>query len=160
MAGQHAVFLLAGRFCAWMDFPRWHCVEDGPCLPVLLHIAPGERTISMTMTGDTGEAQPSARSLWRNQDYLLLWCGQAISTIGWSVSGRAFPLLVLAVTGSPVQAGLVAALNALATALVTLPAGVLVDRWDRKRVMLFCDMCRLANIASIPLAMLSGHLSI
>lgn len=114
----------------------------------------------MTTTSDIGEARPGKRSLWRNRDYVLLWCGQAISTIGGSVSDLAFPLLVLVITGSPAQAGLVAALNALATALVTLPAGVLVDRWDRKRVMLFCDVCRFVSMASIPLAFASGHLTI
>src|SRR5258707_4021956 len=134
MAGQHAVFLLAGRFCAWMDFPRWHCVEDGPCLPVLLHIAPGERTISMTMTGDTGEAQPSARSLWRNQDYLLLWCGQAISTIGGSVSGLAFPLLVLAVTGSPIYGGLCPRLKTLATSPSSFQSGMMLRILAPQRV--------------------------
>lgn len=35
-------------------------------------------------------------SLWRNRDYLLLWSGQAVSTLGSGVSGLAFPLLVLA----------------------------------------------------------------
>ncbi len=114
----------------------------------------------MTTTRDTVETRPGKRSLWRNRDYVLLWCGQAISTIGGSVSDLAFPLLVLAMTGSPAQAGLVAALNALAGALVTLPAGVLVDRWDRKRVMLFCDIGRFLSLASIPLALASGHLTI
>ncbi len=49
------------------------------------------------------------KSLWRNRDYLLLWSGQALSDIGGAVSELAFPLLVLAVTHSPAQAGFVAA---------------------------------------------------
>jgi MFS family permease len=114
----------------------------------------------MTTVRDTVEERPGKRSLWRNRDYVLLWCGQAISTIGSGVSDLAFPLLVLATTGSPAQAGLVAALNALAGALVILPAGVLVDRWDRKRVMLFCDILRFMSLASIPLALATGHLTV
>ncbi len=114
----------------------------------------------MTTTRDTGETRPAAGSLWRNRDYLLLWFGQAISSIGGSVSDLAFPLLVLAVTGSPAQAGLVAGLDALAAALFALPAGVLVDRWDRKRVMLFCDLGRFVSLTSIPLALAMGHLTI
>lgn len=51
--------------------------------------------------------------LWRNRDYLLLWTGQTISNVGSSVSALAFPLLVLLVTHSAAQAGLVGALNAL-----------------------------------------------
>ena len=53
------------------------------------------------------------KSLWRNRDYLLLWSGQALSDMGGAVSGLAFPLLVLAVTNSPAQAGFVAAFRAL-----------------------------------------------
>lgn len=100
------------------------------------------------------------RSIWRNRDYRLLWGGQAISAIGSGVSELAFPLLVLAITHSPAQAGLVTALNALPASLFGLPAGVLVDRWNRKRVMLLCQVGRLLSLASIPLAYSLGHLSI
>lgn len=114
----------------------------------------------MTMTRETREARSDRHTLWRNRDYLLLWCGQAISTVGNSVSDLAFPLLVLATTGSPVQAGLVGALNTLVSALIALPAGVMVDRWDRKRVMLYCDVVRCLCLGSIPLALATGHLTI
>lgn len=100
------------------------------------------------------------QSLWRNRDYLLLWSGQALSDIGSAVSELAFPLLVLAVTHSPAQAGFVAALRALPATLFSLLAGVLVDRWDRKRVMLVCDAGRALSLASIPVAYALGHLTI
>jgi len=106
------------------------------------------------------ERQTERRPLWRSRDYLLLWCGQAISDIGGSVSELAFPLLVLALTGSPAQAGIVAALRALPAVLVSLPAGALVDRWNRKRVMLTCDIGRFLILASIPLALALDHLTI
>jgi MFS family permease len=104
-------------------------------------------------------AQPP-RSLWRNRDYLLLWSGQALSDIGGAVSDLAFPLLVLAVTHSPAQTGLVAALGALPGILVGLPAGVLVDRWDRRQVMLACDLGRALGLASIVSAFWLGVLTI
>jgi MFS family permease len=100
------------------------------------------------------------KSLWRNRDYLLLWSGQALSDIGGAVSELAFPLLVLAVTHSPAQAGFVAALRALPATLFSLLAGVLVDRWDRKWVMLVCDTGRTLSLASIPVAYALGHLTI
>src|SRR5690242_15831550 len=100
------------------------------------------------------------KSLWRNRDYLLLWSGQALSDIGGAVSELAFPLLVLAVTHSPAQAGFVAALRALPATLVSLLAGVLVDQWDRKWVMLVCDTGRALSLASIPFAYALGHLTI
>jgi MFS family permease len=100
------------------------------------------------------------KSLWRNRDYLLLWSGQALSDIGGAVSELAFPLLVLAVTHSPAQAGFVAALRALPATLFSLLAGVLVDRWDRKWLMLVCDAGRALSLASIPVAYTLGHLTI
>ncbi len=116
----------------------------------------------MTMTHNkTAQVERAKKvSIWRNRDYLLLWSGQAVSTIGSGVSELAFPLLVLAVTHSPAQAGIVAALRSLPVGLFSLPAGVLVDRWDRKRVMLFCELGRFLSVASIPLAFVLGRLSI
>jgi MFS family permease len=100
------------------------------------------------------------RPLWRHRDYLLLWGGQALSDVGGAVSGLAYPLLVLAVTHAPEQAGFVAALRALPATLLSLPAGVLVDRWDRRWVMVACDVGRVLSIASIPIAYKLGHLTI
>ncbi len=98
--------------------------------------------------------------LWRNRDYVLLWSGQMVSSIGTQVSMLAFPLLVLAITHSPAQAGLVAALRGLPYVLFVLPAGALIDRWNRKRVMILCDAGRALALGSIPIALLLGHLTI
>src|SRR5579864_7185975 len=70
--------------------------------------------------------------LWRNRDYMLLWSGQIVSSTGTRVSQLALPLLVLALTHSPAQAGLVGAMRGIPYALFILPAGALVDRWNRK----------------------------
>ena len=99
-------------------------------------------------------------SLWRNRNYLLLWSGQVISSIGTQVSQLAFPLLVLLLTHSAAQAGFAGALRALPYLLFSLPAGALIDRWDRKRVMILCDAVRALCLASIPFAFALGRLSI
>jgi MFS family permease len=99
-------------------------------------------------------------SLWRNRDFMLLWNGQLLSNVGSQVSLLAFPLLVLAITRSPAQAGLVGALRSLPFALLCLPAGALVDRWDRKKVMLICDTGRALALGSIPVALWLGRLGI
>ncbi len=98
--------------------------------------------------------------LWRNRDFMLLWSGQLVSSVGSRVSLLAFPLLVLAITHSPAQAGLIAALRGIPYALFVLPAGALIDRWDRKRVMILCDSGRALALGSIPLALIFGHLTI
>ena len=89
-----------------------------------------------------------------------MWSGQALSDLGGTVSGLAFPLLALARTHSPAQAGFAAALRAVPTPLFSLFAGVIVDRWDRKRAMLVCDIGRALSLTSIPLALALGHLTI
>lgn len=98
--------------------------------------------------------------LWRNHDFLLLMGGQAVSLVGSQVSLLAFPLLMLAITHSPAQAGLMAALRGLPFALFCLPAGALVDRWNRKRVMILCDAGRALALGSIPIALVLGHLTL
>ena len=99
-------------------------------------------------------------SLWRNRDFLLLWSGQTVSMIGGGVSELAFPLLILALTHSPAQAGLVGALRTLPYFIFTLPGGVLVDRWNRKRVMIICDTARALSLFTIPLALAVGRLTL
>ena len=98
-------------------------------------------------------------SLWRNRDYLLLWSGQAISSVGSNISGFAYPLLALFLTGSPALAGLVATLYTLPYLFLSLPVGALIDRWDRKRVMILCDTGRALALGSIPVAVVLGHLT-
>jgi len=98
--------------------------------------------------------------LWHNRDYVLLWSGQMISSVGTQVSMLAFPLLVLAITHSPAQAGLIAALRGLPYALFILPAGALIDRWNRKHVMILCDIGRAIALGSIPIMLILGRLTI
>ncbi len=98
--------------------------------------------------------------LWRNYDFLLLISGQSISTLGSGISTIAFPLLMLFVTGSPAQAGFATAIHVLPFLIFSLPAGALVDRWNRKHLMIICDTGRALALGSIPLALWLGHLSV
>ncbi|HEX6402514.1 MAG TPA: MFS transporter [Pseudonocardiaceae bacterium] len=98
--------------------------------------------------------------LWRNRDFLLLWTGQVISTLGTRMSGLAYPLIVLAITGSAAQAGLVAAAQAAPFLIWFLPAGALVDRWPRKRIMLTADAGRAVALASVVVAVVLGRITI
>lgn len=105
-------------------------------------------------------AMQPAPPLWKNRDYILLWSGQTVSIIGTQVSTIAFPLLVLALTNSPIQAGIVGAARTLPYLLFTLPAGALVDRWDRKRVMIACNVGSGIALASVAVALLLGKITI
>ncbi len=98
--------------------------------------------------------------LWRNRDYLLLWGGQLISLTGTNVSQVAFPLLTLALTHSAAQAGLVAAARGAPLVALMLPAGALVDRWNRRRVMIVCDVGRALAMGALAVALALGRLSL
>lgn len=91
--------------------------------------------------------------LGRNRNYTLLWTGQAVSEIGFSTAVLAFPLLVLALTGSPAASGLVLGADAAAQLVAGLPAGALVDRWNRKRIMLWCEATQAVAVGSLALAL-------
>lgn len=99
-------------------------------------------------------------TLWRNRDFVVLWSGGLVSLLGTGISRISYPLLVLALTHSPAQAGIVGALRAVPYLFLGLPAGALVDRWNRKRVMIFSDAGRGLNMASIPIAYWLGHLTL
>jgi MFS family permease len=93
------------------------------------------------------------QSLWRNKDFLALWGGQIVSTLGSRISATALPLLVLVTTGSPAYAGMVGAAGTLPYLLIHLPAGTLVDRWNRRRIMLASQICAGVAMASVPVAL-------
>ncbi|MEV6608795.1 MFS transporter [Kutzneria sp. NPDC051319] len=95
-----------------------------------------------------------------NRSYRLLWAGQALSTAGFSGSMIAFPLLVLAITGSPAVSGFVLGVDAAAQLVAGLPAGALVDRWNRKIVMLCCEAAQGIVVASLVVALLLDHATV
>ena len=115
-------------------------------------------TQDSTRTIDAGANLPGP--LWRNRDYLLLIGGQVVSLLGSQFSLIAFPLLVLFITHSPAQAGLIGSTRLVPYLLLSLPAGALADRWDRKRTMQVCDIGRAISLASIPVAFALGRLTL
>jgi MFS family permease len=92
-------------------------------------------------------------SLARNRNYTLLWGGQALAEVGFSATMLALPLLVLIITGSPMLSGLVLTVDATAQLLVGLPAGALVDRWDRRRIMLCCEAVQVVALGGLVVAL-------
>ncbi|MFS2291692.1 MAG: MFS transporter [Actinomadura sp.] len=81
---------------------------------------------------------------WR-RDFRLLLGGSALSQLGALGAAAANPLLALALTGSPIIAGWVAAATTLPGLFLHLPVGLLVDRYDRWRIMLFSQVIRVIN---------------
>src|SRR5215813_6044352 len=116
-------------------------------------------TTNNKLAQEIAATAPRPVPLWRNREYLLLWSGQAVSSVGGEASQLALPLLILGLTHSPAQAGFAGALRSLAYLLLGLPAGALIDRWDRKRTMILCDAGRALALGSLPLALALNHLT-
>src|SRR5689334_4825991 len=91
--------------------------------------------------------------LSRNRNYRILWTSQVFSEFGGNAAGIAFPLLILAVMHSPATVGLVLGIGAAASLLVGLPVGALVDRWNRKKVMLGCEAAEAIMTSSLVIAL-------
>lgn len=97
--------------------------------------------------------------LRRNRDFVLLQTGQLLSTAGTNASQIAYPLLVLAVTHSPAKAGLVQAARLAPFVLLSLPAGVASDRFDRRRLMIGADVLSAVAVAALAAAVALGRAS-
>jgi predicted MFS family arabinose efflux permease len=98
----------------------------------------------------------AGRSLWRNREFMLLWSGQTLSTLGTQISLVAYPLLALAVTGSPAKAGVVGFAKTVPIAILALPAGELADRVNRKYLMVASDGVRAVALVTIPISLAVG----
>jgi predicted MFS family arabinose efflux permease len=95
--------------------------------------------------------------LRRNREFVALWLGQAVSNLGISISSFAYPVVVLAATGSAVKAGAVGSVLAGTAFILRLPAGALVDRWNRRAILVACDLGRVVNAGLFALALALGH---
>ena len=109
-----------------------------------------------TATPSTGQSATRPLPLWRNLQFQTLWIGASASTLGVSVADIAYPLTVLAVTGSPALAGLFAAVQAIGMLLAGLPAGVLADRYDSRTIVICTEAGRAAVTAVVAVALITG----
>jgi MFS family permease len=95
--------------------------------------------------------------LRRNRDFLLYQAGQFLSLFGSGISGIAYPLLTLALTGSAAKTGYVGAVEFAPLVLLSVPAGVAADRFDRRRLTIASDAVAAAALAVLAAAVLTGH---
>ncbi len=90
-------------------------------------------------------------SLWRDRDFNIYWLGQTLSGLGDAFASIALPLLVLQSTGSLHHMGRLTALVSVAHVVAGLASGALVDRVDRRRLMIACDLGRWAVYSAVPI---------
>lgn len=102
----------------------------------------------------------AAPAVWSNADFRRLTAGQLVSQLGNQLQFLALPLIVLSISGSATQAGTVLGLGTATYLLTGLVAGALVDRWNRKRTMIWAEVGRALLTATIPLALYFHALTI
>ena len=101
----------------------------------------------------TDRETPRSDLVRRNPDFLKLWAGQTVSLLGSAVTMLALPSVAILTLGAkPFQVGLLESAQFLAFPILALPAGVWVDRWERRMVMIVADVGRALALGSIPLA--------
>ena len=129
-------------------------VRGGPTKGALARAGSAKGGPAGDGAGDGGGGGAAAsRSLWRHRDFVWLWAGQSISEIGSAVTIVALPLAaVVLLHASTFQVGLLSAAGTASFLLVALPAGLVVDRAAKRRLMLGCDLARMVIIGSVALA--------
>ena len=105
------------------------------------------------------EAQGRPEKLWTT-NFLLLWQGQLVSILGDVVYAIALGFWILQKTGSTALMGGLMAASVLPRILASPVAGVVVDRFDRRRLMIWMDVIRGAAVAAIAAAALAGFLQV
>src|SRR5215216_6065963 len=100
---------------------------------------------------DSASTSVSAFSVFRNRNFSLMWTGQLISTMGSALTALAASIYVFRLTNSALSVGLMLMATAAPSLLVGLFAGVFVDRYDRKRIMIIADVSRAVLVLLIPI---------
>jgi MFS transporter, DHA3 family, macrolide efflux protein len=93
-------------------------------------------------------------------NFLLIWAGQLISAVGSRLSSFALGIWVLRTTGSTTNFALTFVAMTIPGLIVSIVAGALVDRWDRRQTMIACDSLSAVTMLLIAGLGASGHLSI
>ncbi|MEU4570620.1 MFS transporter [Micromonospora sp. NPDC023956] len=94
------------------------------------------------------------RPLRRNRDFQLLWSGSAFAFLGREITDLVYPLMVLAITGSPGWAGTFGGVQLFMALLVGIPAGSVADTYDRRKLLIVMETARATASASVLAAVL------
>ena len=116
----------------------------------------------MAATNTTVTEPPSSglRQLFRNPNFVRLWIGSVTSGAGTAIGSIIVIWLVYSATRSAVAISVLGIVQFLPTLGLGLLAGALIDRWDRRRVLVACDVARAVTFAGLALYILLFGISI
>jgi MFS family permease len=116
------------------------------------------RRISPADTAAAGAADASATTALRHNAALrTIYAGSFTAFFGLAVAEVVFPLLILGFTGKPFLAGMFGAIQFAALVLASVPAGNLVDRYDRRRILIASETLRAALTTALAVSLAAGH---
>ena len=101
----------------------------------------------------------SARTLFTHRPFLLYFVGHGFSEFSYQIAAVALGWQLYALTNSAFDLGLVGLAQFLPTALLTLLAGHVADRYDRRRVVQFCQIVEALTAAFLAWGSFAGWLS-
>lgn len=94
--------------------------------------------------------------LRRNVNFQALWTSEAFAAMAKETAEFAYPLLILATTGSALFAGAIASIQLVVAGLMSIPAGRLADRFDRKKLLITCNLTRVVLLGLLGVLIFSG----
>lgn len=92
--------------------------------------------------------------------FLLLWAGELISSVGGGLTAFGLGVYIFRQTGSAASMAIITLLGFLPTLLLSVPAGALADRYDRRLLMMLGDGCSALGVIYILFCMIKGNASI
>jgi MFS family permease len=95
-----------------------------------------------------------------SRDYVLFLIGQFISVIGTFMQNTAQPYLAYRISGRPLDLGLIGFASTLPTLLLALPAGVLVERWDKRKTLITFQSIMSLQAFGLAALTFTGHIQI
>ncbi len=106
-----------------------------------------------------GSIEKSKNKLW-NKNFFLLWQGQMVSVLGDVIYIIALDFWILDMTGSTALMGILSAITMLPRIVFGPFAGVFVDKWDRKKIIILTDLIRGIAVTFIGIAALIGFIQV
>jgi MFS family permease len=95
-----------------------------------------------------------------SRDFRIFVLGQLISVIGTWMQATALPYLAYRISGRPLDLGIIGVANTLPTLLFALPAGVLVERWDKRKTVITLQSIMSLQAFGLAALAFSGHIQI
>lgn len=95
-----------------------------------------------------------------SRDYAIFWVGQFLSVIGTWMQNTTLPYLAYQITGSSLDLGLIGFATTLPMLFLAMPAGVFVERWDKRKTVIAMQSVMMLQAFALAALTLSGYIQV